>query len=81
MLHPCIKNCDDAQVFCLMMAPVTQVFGSVMGIVMHEYEGWQVTEFKSPTVISDGAVVGSRDHTFYADNDVSIYTNNNEWLR
>lgn len=72
--------CNVAQVFCLMMAPVTQVFGSVMGIVMHEYVGWQVTEFKSPTVISDGTL-GGRDHTFYADNDVSIYTNNNEWLR
>lgn len=50
------------------------------GLALCRYEGWQVTEFKSPTVISDGTVSG-REHTFFEDNAVSIYTNNNEWLR
>jgi len=38
----------DIQVFLLMVSPLIQTFGGLMGIVMHEYEGWQVVCFQNP---------------------------------
>jgi len=38
----------DIQVFLLMVSPLIQTFGGLMGIVMHEYEGWQVACFQNP---------------------------------
>ncbi|MDC0832026.1 hypothetical protein AY599_26560 [Leptolyngbya valderiana BDU 20041] len=38
----------DIQVFLLAIAPIIQTFGGLTGIMMHEYEGWQVVHFKNP---------------------------------
>ena len=38
----------NIQVFLLMVSPLIQTFGGLMGIVMHEYEGWQVACFQNP---------------------------------
>ena len=38
----------DMQVFLLLLSPLIQTFGGLMGITMHEYEGWQVAFFKNP---------------------------------
>ena len=39
---------SDMQVFLLLLGPLVQTFGGLMGITMHEYEGWQVVFFKNP---------------------------------
>jgi hypothetical protein len=38
----------DMQVFLLLLSPLVQTFGGLMGITMHEYEGWQVAFFQNP---------------------------------
>jgi len=39
---------SDIQVFLLLLSPLIQTFGGLMGITMHEYEGWQVAFFQNP---------------------------------
>ena len=39
---------SDIQVFLLLVGPLIQTFGGLMGITMHEYEGWQVVYFENP---------------------------------
>ena len=39
---------SDLRVFLLLLSPLIQTFGGLMGITMHEYEGWQVAFFKNP---------------------------------
>ncbi len=39
---------SDLQVFFLLASPLVQTFGGLMGITMHEYEGWQVVYFQNP---------------------------------
>lgn len=46
---------SDLRVFLLLLSPLIQTFGGLMGITMHEYEGWQVAFFKNP-LDSDFAV-------------------------
>lgn len=41
-------NGSDMQVFLLLLSPLIQTFGGLMGITMHEYEGWQVAFFQNP---------------------------------
>lgn len=41
-------NGNDMQVFLLLLSPLIQTFGGLMGITMHEYEGWQVAFFQNP---------------------------------
>lgn len=53
-------------VFCLLLAHVTQIYGSFVGIIMHEYEGWQIAAFRNPLVARDGY----NPHAY-----------NNAWLR
>ncbi len=43
-----VKLGTSIQVFLLMVSPLIQTFGGLMGIVMHEYEGWQVACFQNP---------------------------------
>lgn len=39
---------SDIQVFLVLLSPLVQTFGGLMGITMHEYEGWQVVFFQNP---------------------------------
>ncbi len=39
---------SDIQVFLILLSPLVQTFGGLMGITMHEYEGWQVALFQNP---------------------------------
>ena len=39
---------SDIQVFLILISPLIQTFGGLMGITMHEYEGWQVVFFQNP---------------------------------
>ncbi|MEH2252390.1 hypothetical protein [Nostoc sp.] len=38
----------DLQVFFILVSPLIQTFGGLAGIMMHEYEGWQVVHFQNP---------------------------------
>lgn len=53
-------------VFCLLISHITQIYGSFFGIVMHEYEGWQIAEFRNPLVKESA---------------YSFRHSNNAWLR
>lgn len=39
---------SEIQVFLILLSPLIQTFGGLMGITMHEYEGWQVVFFQNP---------------------------------
>lgn len=36
------------RVFLMILSLMTQVYGGGFGITMHEYEGWQISEFRNP---------------------------------
>lgn len=38
----------DIQVFLILLSPLILTFGGLTGIMMHEYEGWQVVYFQNP---------------------------------
>ncbi|MHC5676729.1 MAG: hypothetical protein ACYTXL_33500 [Nostoc sp.] len=38
----------DVQVFLVLISPLILTFGGLTGIMMHEYEGWQVVYFQNP---------------------------------
>ena len=38
----------DVQAFLILLSPLILTFGGLMGITMHEYEGWQVVAFRNP---------------------------------
>lgn len=38
-----------ASLFLVMMAPVFQGLAALLPVLMHEYEGWQIAQFKSPS--------------------------------
>jgi len=46
-LNPLLGG-SDLRVFLLLLSPLIQTFGGLMGITMHEYEGWQVACFQNP---------------------------------
>eukprot|EP01031_Cornospumella_fuschlensis_P041709 gene41709-50904_t len=42
----------DISLLLLILTPIVQFFGGLPGIMMHTYEGWQVTPFVNPLVSS-----------------------------
>ncbi len=66
---------DQLRVFWLQLGMACQVFGGgISGIMMHEYEGWQVTPFRN--------IIGLEEHSPPQDVAQILVPNyNNAWLR
>lgn len=57
---------DEQRTLLFLLSPVIAFFGGLPGIMMHTYEGWQVTPFDTPLIDNTNVIVSDK---------------NNQWLR
>lgn len=62
------------RVFLLLLCLVAQLFGGLPGIMMHEYEGWQISPFANPLALPASPTGAEVD-------EVRPQEYNNAWLR